>query len=157
MLRKGTEGLASELASLPSLEVEVLKQYWRRLYECDPPSHVSRTFLVRAVAYRMQEKAMGGLKPQVRRVLARMGADAPGARAVATPAVSKLRAGTRLVRDWRGTTHHVVVLDAGVMFRGKGYRSLSEVARVITGSRWSGPRFFGLKGGGIKELADDRA
>jgi hypothetical protein len=156
MLRKGTEGLASELASLPSLEVEVLKQYWRRLYECDPPSHVSRTFLVRAVAYRMQEKALGGLKPQVRRMLARMGADAPGARAAASPAVSKLRAGTRLVRDWRGVTHHVVVLDAGVMFRGKGYRSLSEVARVITGSRWSGPRFFGLKGG-IKELADDRA
>lgn len=156
MLRKGTEGLASELASLPSLEVEVLKQYWRRLYECDPPSHVSRTFLVRAVAYRMQEKALGGLKPQVRRMLARMGADAPGARAAASPAVSKLRAGTRLVRDWRGVTHHVVVLDAGVMFRGKGYRSLSEVARVITGSRWSGPRFFGLKGG-IKELVDDRA
>src|SRR5665213_4445137 len=156
MLRSGTEGLASELASLPSLEVEALKQYWRRLYERDPPSHVSRTFLVRAVVYGMQEKALGGLKPQVRRVLARMGADAPGARAVATPAVSKLRAGTRLVRDWRGTTHHVVVLDAGVMFRGKGYRSLSEVARVITGSRWSGPRFFGLKGG-IKELADDRA
>ncbi len=100
--------------------------------------------MVRAVAYKMQEKVLGGLKPQTRRVLARLTEDASAGRPFTNSAAPKLSPGTRLVREWQGVTHQVLVLEDGVLFRRQHFRSLSEVARLITGSRWSGPRFFGL-------------
>jgi hypothetical protein len=96
--------------------------------------------MLRAVAFKLQERAYGGLSPAVRRAL--MG------RETIVPAKSQppeVRPGTVLLREWQGKTHRVEVIEDGAVYRGRRYRSLSEVAREITGSRWSGPRFFGLK------------
>lgn len=137
-------GLAGELASLSTVATPALKARWTSLYGKAPPSHVSRSLLIRAIAYRIQERALGGLRPRTQRLLARQGDHAGGGCATATVARPRLKPGTRLVREWHGTLHQVVILEEGVLFRGRHYGSLSEVARVITGSRWSGPRFFGL-------------
>jgi len=106
--------------------------------------HIGRSFLIRAIAYRLQEQAFGGLKPSTRRQLARVAEETAGGNSPKKPQSRKAGMGTILVREWQGNSHHVTVLDDGVAFNGKRYRSLSEVAREITGSRWSGPRFFGL-------------
>lgn len=137
--------LAAEIAGLPELPTKELSERWKSLYGRAPSVHVGRTILIHSIAYRLQEKAFGGLKPSTRRLLARV---ADEARTGGTPAKPKGRtanAGTILVREWQGKAHRVTVLDEGVAFNGKRYRSLSEVAREITGSRWSGPRFFGLR------------
>src|SRR6202008_1993150 len=99
-----------------------------------PPSRISRDLLTRAVAYRIQEKALGGLRPSTRRLLAKVAADASARR----PIQVTLTPGTVLLRDWRGTQHQVIVREHGVEFQGKGYKSLSQVAQRITGSKWSG-------------------
>jgi len=134
---------ANELVGLSQLGTSVLKERWRKLYGTEPPRRLSHRLLAYAVAYRMQEKAIGGLKPATRRLLTRVAEEAASGDVTVRP-VSRTRPGTRLLREWRGTTHEVILLDDGVLFRGKRHRSLSEVARVITGSRWSGPVFFGL-------------
>jgi Protein of unknown function (DUF2924) len=95
--------------------------------------------MIRAVAHKMQERALGGLKPATRRML-----QEPGATRGVTGPSSKLSPGTVLLREWQGVTHQVSVIDDGVVYRAKRYRSLSEVAFVITGNHWSGPRFFGF-------------
>ncbi len=137
------EGLARDLARLPDLPLDLLKQRWRELYDAEPPARLGRALLTRAIAYRLQERAAGGLKPAVARLLARVGADIAARRPVVPSAAAK--PGTRLLRNWQGDTHEVIVLENGVCYRGRTYRSLSEVARAITGARWSGPLFFGLK------------
>src|SRR6185437_16074609 len=104
------------------------------------------SLLIRAIAYRLQERAYGGLKPATRRWLARVADHVCAGRAIAAAPAHRIKAGTRLLREWRGVVHEVIVLEEGVLFRGDRYRSLSEVVRVITGSRRSGPLFFGLKG-----------
>ncbi len=139
------DGLCGELASLPALGPERLKERWRTLYGTEPPPRISEDLLRRAVAYRLQERELGGLKPATRGLLQRVAEDArPRRRTSAIPA-RKLGPGAVLIREWRGTSHHVTVLEDGVSFRGERHRSLSEVARKITGNRWSGPLFFGLK------------
>ena len=140
------ERLARELAGLSQLDTSALKQRWRKLYGTEPPHRFSQRLLTYAVAYKMQEKTLGGLRPATRRFLTRAAEEAASGQAVTVRSVSKARPGARLLREWHGTTHEAILLDDGVLFRGKRYRSLSEVARVITGSRWSGPAFFGLKG-----------
>ena len=139
------EQLAQEIAALTSLSVKALKERWRSLYGSEPHRRMRRELLTRAVAYRLQERALGGLKPSTRRLLARIAAQASGHGTERAAAVRKAAAGTVLIRDWRGTSHRVTVLDEGVVYREQRYRSLSEVARLITGCRWSGPRFFGLR------------
>jgi hypothetical protein len=104
---------------------------------------MSRNILVRSIAYRVQERAFGGLNPSTRRRLDRAAADLAAGRTPAPPA-PKLKPGTRLLREWQGNVHEVIVLEKGVDYRGKSWPSLSAVAREITGTRWSGPRFFGL-------------
>ena len=101
--------------------------------------------LTRAIAYRLQESAFGGLKPSTQRLLAEFAHDGANGSALAAAPSRVVLPGAVLVREWRGTSHHVSVLEDGISFRGKRYRSLSEVAREITGTRWSGPLFFGLK------------
>ena len=137
------ERLANELAGLSQLDTSVLKERWWKLYGTEPPHRLSHRLLAYAVAYRMQEKALGGLKHATRRLLTRVAEEAASGDVTVRP-VSKARPGTRLLREWHGTTHEVILLDDGVLFRGKCHRSLSEVAHVITGSRRSGPVFFGL-------------
>ncbi len=135
--------LSGELAALPALRPEQLKEQWRTLYGIEPPPRISEDLLRRAIAYRLQEHVVGGLKASTRRLLQRVAEDARRSKS-ATPA-RKLRPGAVLIREWRGTSHQVTVLEDGLLFRGKRHRSLSEVARKITGNRWSGPLFFGLK------------
>jgi hypothetical protein len=94
--------------------------------------------MLRAVAYKMQEQVLGGLAPSTRRLLSMDVAQRPRRSRTARP-------GTVLIREWRGVTHQVTVTEQGALYRGERYRSLSQIARVITGARWSGPRFFGVK------------
>jgi hypothetical protein len=138
------EALAQDLASLSELSRQELVDRFRSLYGRDPPRQISRPLLVLAVGYRMQEKIFGGLKPKARRLLARATDDIAAGQPVTAPR-RKIKSGTRLLREWRGVTHEAIMVDDGVLFRGQRYRSLSEVARVITGTRWSGPLFFGLR------------
>jgi Protein of unknown function (DUF2924) len=139
------EKLAKELKDMEARSDDELKDRWCSLYGTKPPQKIHRSLLLAAVAHRMQENALGALKPSVRCHLMQ------AANNPATPRPSphypslRPRVGTVLVRDWGGVTHQAKVLEDGILFRSKRYKSLSEVARVITGSRWSGPLFFGLK------------
>lgn len=137
--------LERELASLSDLSVKQLKDRWRSVYGTEPPRRISRELLTRAIAYRLQEQVLGGLKPSTRRFLDRFG-ESPSSRQILRVARQRQTTpGMVLVREWRGASHRVSVLDDAVIYRGRRYRSLSEVARLITGTRWSGPLFFGLK------------
>ncbi len=132
-----------ELADLPRPE---LTKRWRQLYRTAPPKGISRPLLIRAVAYGMQVKRYGGLKPAVRRQLRKV-ADSGSAQAVANLKSEKVTPGMRLIREWNGSSHVVEAADGGFVWNGKRYGSLSAVARAITGARWSGPRFFALESG----------
>jgi hypothetical protein len=140
-----TSALAHEIAALRQATPADLKERWRALYCTEPPRRISRDLLVRALAYRIQEKALGGLKPSTRRLLANVAADASAHRSVRVAPQPTLKPGTVLLREWHGTQHQVVVREDGIVFRRKPYKSLSEVAYQITGTKWSGPRFFGLR------------
>jgi len=139
------ETLAANLAGLQPLGRRELKQRWEDLYDSPCPPHMSRTLLLRALAYRIQEQALGGLDRATRRRFDRAAADLAAGRAPVPPG-PKIKPGTRLLREWQGKVYEVIVLEKGVEYRGESWPSLSAVAREITGSRWSGPRFFGLKG-----------
>ena len=140
-----TDSIAAQVAALPRKPTPELKQLWRELFDREPPGF-SRSYLISRLAYRLQELAYGGLKPATRAKLdALAGALDPKAarkRVVTGPVV-----GTQLIREWRGVEHTVTVLADGFAWEGRRYTSLSAVARAITGTRWSGPAFFGLRGG----------
>jgi hypothetical protein len=148
------EKLAGEIAALHSLDVEQLKARWRILYGSEAPSRFSRDLLIGAVAYRMQEQVLGGLKPATRRLFQRTAVDAHARRPLKLAPVRTLEPGAVLIREWGGVKHQVLVVESGFSFRGKHYRSLSAVARRITSSRWSGPLFFGLKSRPRAEAGD---
>ena len=143
--------ISREIVSLRSLPVCQLKERWRALYGSEPPHRISRELLTRAVAYRIQEQAFGGLKPSTRRLLQRLGNDARSGQPLSLSPMAPATTGTVLMRDFQGTTHEVKVVDGGVLYKKRRYRSLSEVARLITGVRWSGPLFFGLRSKPEKE------
>jgi hypothetical protein len=133
------DGVAEELKRLPTLDRTSLVERWTSFFGQAPPPRTSRCLMIRAVAYKIQERAFGGLKPATRRML-----QEPDMLRETSTASRKLSPGTVLLRDWQGVTHQVSVIDDGVVYRAKRYRSLSEVAFVITGNHWSGPRFFGF-------------
>jgi len=126
------------LDRLKHLSRHPLAECWVEYFGAAPPPHTSRSLLIRAVAYKMQERVLGGLSASTRRRLTEEKASA------AVPARS-VQPGTVLLRVWQGIAHQITVVDNGVLYRGERHRSLSHVARLITGSRWSGPRFFGLR------------
>jgi len=130
--------LAAALASLPGLSTEAVRAAYRRLYRRSPPAAFSRDLLIRAVAYRLQEQIRGGLSPETKLLLDRL------ARGKAQ-AARWIKPGSTLVRSWGGQTHQVVVTAQGFLWNGSVHASLSEIARLITGTRWNGPRFFGLR------------
>ena len=111
------------------------------------PKHrrLSRELLLRAVAYRMQEVVLGGLRPQRQRQLRQFAHQLNDSQEGRVRPRPELKPGTRLVREWQGRTYEVLVLDDGLSWQGTSYRSLSALARKITGTAWSGPLFFGLK------------
>ncbi|HZK89403.1 MAG TPA: DUF2924 domain-containing protein [Stellaceae bacterium] len=140
----GETDIKARLIGLEALSTTDLRIEWRRLYRATPPTRLSRDLLIRGVAYRVQENADGGFSPTIRRMLRSRsaGSDHRGGPAV-SPAVI-LKPGTKLVREWHGRAHTVSVLDEGFEYQGKHYRSLTRVARHITGVHWSGPLFFGI-------------
>jgi hypothetical protein len=140
-----TAALAHQIAALGQATPADLKERWRVLNSTEPPRRISRDLLIRALAYRIQERALGGLRPSTRRLLAKVAADAAAHRSIEMTPQPSLKPGTVLLREWHGVQHQVIVGEDGIVFRGTSYRSLSQVAYLITGSKWSGPRFFGLK------------
>jgi hypothetical protein len=146
--------LGEQLETLATMSSASLRIEWRRVFR-EPAPELSDDLLRRDIAYRLQERARGGLAPDIRRRLDRLvrDADGRGHKADAPQAIT-LRPGTRLVRDWHGKTHQVLVLDDGFLFEDRRYASLTRIACDITGANWSGPRFFGLKQrGSAKEVA----
>ncbi len=139
----GASQLSDRLAVLPTLSLGDLRLEWRRLFRAEPP-RLSRDMMVRAVAYRLQEIAHGGRSKATQRRLMTLTAEFETGGRIAPPPASKIKPGSRLVREWHGRTHTVCVTDDGFEFQGKTYRSLTRIARHITGAQWSGPRFFGL-------------
>lgn len=125
------------LAEIPTLERSVLLEKFRKHWAVEAPPKLSRHLLELAVAYKIQEKAFGGLKPSLRKRILEGDFSKP----------TQAREGTVLVREWHGVHHTVTVHADGVIYRDQTFGSLSEVARLITGNRWSGPAFFGLKAG----------
>jgi hypothetical protein len=135
---------AAEMARLAGLGIDELRSEWRRLHQTSPPKRLSRDILLRGISYRLQERRHGGLSQATLRTLLSATAARRSFALQRRPRVA-FKPGTRLVREWHGQTHTVLILDDGVEWRGQRYRSLSVVARAITGARWSGPRFFGLQ------------
>jgi hypothetical protein len=133
------------LSRLPTLDIRELREQWRGLYKTQAPPNLSHELLVRAVAYRMQELALGGLRPEPRRRLIRIAQQFKQTGEATIRARPNLRPGTRLMREWQGRTYDVLVLNDGFSWQDTRYRSLSALARKITGTAWSGPLFFGLK------------
>jgi hypothetical protein len=136
----------NEIAALSELSRAALVELWSTAYGRPPPKGLSRRLLEYAAAYHLQSKTFGGLRPTVRRKLCRLaGSGHLNSPRDSRAAPSKrLSPGSRLVRDWRGRTYTVDILEAGFQWDGRHYGSLSQVALAITGARWSGPRFFGL-------------
>jgi len=139
-----TIDLIEKIAQLQKLPTRDLRDLWGEAFGAPPPKRLSRDLLLRALAYRVQEQALGGLRLVTGRRLARAAQDLRSERGPAAGPVV-IKPGTRLLREWQGAMHEVMVLENGVRYRGETWRSLSAVAREITGARWSGPRFFGLK------------
>ncbi len=144
MKRRYAGSLAGDLAGLPKLDRVALAAKWRIVYGAEQPSNISRVLMLRALAYRIQEQALSGLKPSMRRYLHKVAEDSNAGTRITLPVVQE-KPGTRLLREWHGVTHEVTVLESGVQYQGNRYRSLSQVAQKITGAKWSGPLFFGLK------------
>jgi len=145
------EKLEIQLVRLTTMSSAALRAEWRQLYKRPAPD-LTADLLRRGIAWRLQEKALGGLGPGTQRTIERLMREvARTGEAVARPA-THIKPGTRLVRDWGGDSHHVLVLDEGFLYRDERYRSLTTIAHTITGARWSGSRFFGLRAG--KEMAD---
>ncbi len=136
-----------EILGLADLSRPNLVARWRALYRGNPPKGISRSLLVRAVAYQLQVKRFGGLKPATDRHLQRIANGTAEGDSINLKATPELQPGARLVREWNGSTHVVDVVEGGFIWNGDRHRSLSSIARAITGARWSGPRFFGLNSG----------
>jgi hypothetical protein len=135
--------VARQIAGLADRSTQELRVAWRQLHGTGPPLGLSRDLLIRALANQLQEQSYGGVSRALRRRLQSLA----GATDKATMAVDPglvLKAGTTLVRQWRGHTHTVLVHNDGFEHEGQRYRSLTAIAERITEAHWSGPRFFGL-------------
>jgi hypothetical protein len=133
------------LSRLPELDLRQLREMWCRLYKTAAAPPLSRELLMRAVAYRIQELASGGLRPELQRRLDHIALELQQTGRVTIRPRSQLKPGTRLLREWQGRSHEVLVLDDGFSWQAAHYRSLSAIARKITGTAWSGPLFFGVR------------
>ena len=141
MRKIDADSLASELARLEALDRDGLVAEWKKINKKAPPANISRILMLRALAYQVQEAVYGGLKKSVREQLYRIANLADGEE----PPAPMLGPGTRLLREWHGVTHEVVIEEDGIHYKDRVYGSLSEVAKLITGIKWSGPLFFGLR------------
>jgi hypothetical protein len=152
--------LTDEIAQLRDLDLAGLNVRWRNHVGGEPPGRLPKFLLVRMIASRLQENAYGGLPESAQRLLERLsGPDGLSSIELIPPVSAQLglRPGTLLTREWKGELHRVLVLERSFAWNGATYKSLSEVARAITATRWSGPKFFGLaaaKTGAASGLSD---
>jgi hypothetical protein len=147
-----TDTILARLAALKSTPTPDLKEQWRDLFETEPPPY-NRRFLESRLAYRIQELAYGGLKPETVERLEALDEQLDGGNIVVrrTRADDRPITGTRLIREWQGVEQTVTVLQDGYEWQGRPYRSLSAVARAITGTRWNGWTFFALRRPGAQK------
>jgi len=134
-----------EIKDLPTLPRARLLALWRELFTKPAHPKLRRDLMVPILASRMQEKVYGGLKPSTRRRLRKIAEELERDPQARLEPNHPIKPGTKLIRQWQSQTHEVVAETGGFEYRGQRYRSLSQIARQITGTRWSGPAFFGLK------------
>jgi hypothetical protein len=136
-----------EIVWLRGLDIDALRARWRTVFRRKAPPHLPRHLLFRTLAYRLQSELLGDLDPATRRLLDKSGSSATHIQLAADLQRIQpgLRPGTTLTREWDGHLQQVTVLADGFSWRDKTYPSLSKVASAITGTRWNGPRFFGLR------------
>ncbi len=138
--------VAAEIERLRSMPIIELRALWRAKFKSDPPKAFGPDLLRRSIAQKIQEDAYGGLDRATARLLNQLIAQyakTPGK--IVLP--RRIKPGAILVREWKGTSHRVTVAEDGFVYQGHLYENLSEIARLITGTRWNGPRFFGLRAG----------
>ena len=143
---KEQDTVLARVAALKAMPTAKLKEQWQALFDTPPPPY-NRRFLESRLAYRIQELAYGGLKPETVKRLKALGEELDGGDPVRRrqPANDRPIAGTRLIREYQGVEHCVTVRDTDFEYQGRPYKSLSAIARAITGTRWNGLTFFGLK------------
>jgi len=137
------DDIEAEIAGLPGRSTHELRLAWRSFLRGEPPVGLSRDLMIRALANQMQERAYGGPSPAMKRRLNTLAGEIEKASSSFDPGVV-LKPGAKLVREWRGHTHTVLVLAEGYEYEGQRYRSLTTIAERITGAHWSGPLFFGV-------------
>ena len=138
-MKQASKRVAADVAVLATMSLAELRTEWQRRYG-PPPKHRAADLLRRVLAWRIQSDIHGGLDAPTRRMLDKEQAEV---KVLTIP-------GMRLAREWAGRRHEVVVIENGVVYEGRTYGSLSEIARHITGQRWNGPRFFGLRQANIR-------
>ena len=139
------EDVAEQLAALAAMERNDLIVEWRKQFRSSPPDRIRRDLLELGIAWKIQEKAFGGLKKAIASELRRLSEDLNETGDIRKTERPLLKPGTRLLREWGGETYEVTVLNDGFLWKDKTWKSLSAIAETITGAHWSGPRFFGLK------------
>ncbi|MBF0213398.1 MAG: DUF2924 domain-containing protein [Magnetococcales bacterium] len=140
-----------QVAALPGMTIAELKKLWTDLHQTEPPAF-NRTFLEKRLAYRLQEVAHGGLKRESEKRLERMAVSGvEPLQEPKRPPGEQLLPGTKLVREWKGEEHRCTVLSDGFEYQGRKFGSLSAVANFITGTKWNGFVFFGMKKQGDKQ------
>jgi hypothetical protein len=137
--------VAQCLSSLPNSDRAALSDLWRQLFKRDPPPKIQKHLMLQVVAHRLQEENLGGLSDSRRRRLRELATAFETNPNAAVSTRQPIKPGTRLVRQWKEHVHVVNVETKNYEYKGARYESLSEIARLITGTRWSGPLFFGLK------------
>lgn len=147
-MRDFPSDVAEQLKALEKMKAAELRALWQEAFGRPHPAWLQRDFLACALAYHFQESAYGGLSAALAGRLRTLADEMAIPGRVVKIAKMRIKPGTRLVREWGGETHVVTVLDGKFDYRGKRYASLSEIARAITKTRWSGPAFFGMKGNG---------
>jgi hypothetical protein len=138
------DALRAKIGTLEALSLQDLRTEWRKLYHRTAPRFFRRELLIRGIAYELQAKVFGGLSTRTRALLRKIAKQAETGGFTAADMPRYLRPGTRLVRAWKGVTHTVDVLEDGFAWNGERYRSLSAIARAISGTNWNGNTFFGL-------------
>jgi len=140
------DNVLARIAALKATPVDELRRQWQQLFDTPPPRY-NRRFLESRLAYRLQELTYGGLKPETVRRLEQLGEQLDGGDVAVRRRRAEERpiAGTKLIREYQGVMQQVTVLQDGYEWRGRPYKSLSAIARAITGTRWNGLVFFGLK------------
>jgi hypothetical protein len=133
----GAIDIEQALAGIALLNIEEVRGYWRETMGSEPPAAFSRDLLARAICHRLQEEYLGGLSPRMRRLVASSGTGE-------AQTGQHLKVGSIIVREHQNQVHEVMILPDGYCWQGQTYSSLSTIAKKITGTSWSGPRFFGV-------------